>query len=469
MRTKIICTVGPACDSPKTLRELIQAGTRIFRLNFSHGNAKDFQPLVQKLKNIEEELDTGITLLQDLSGPKIRTGELEESPLNVAAGEVIQMGLSASRPSEREKFIPFDHPEILKELVPGDTIRLSDGGLKFRVERGGQEVAVLEALTPGLITSRKGVSFPGKKTGLTAMTEKDRQDLKDGVDLGMDAAALSFVQGPEDIARAKSILTRKGVQMPVIAKLERQVAVDRLEDILNIADGVMVARGDLGLECPLPSLPTLQKRIIRECNRAAKPVIVATQMLLSMVDNSMPTRAETTDVANAILDGTDCLMLSEETAVGKYPVECVNYMADIACAAEDLYFEYSVDPVENPNKPPESYLSYAACMLAQKIKSKALVAHTDSGATARLLSASRPAQQIYGLTPAKKVGKYLNFSWGVNPVFISENPEDHLRRVEKYIQENPNFYSGEKFVITAGHPKSGEKHAPTNLLKILTK
>jgi pyruvate kinase len=469
MRTKIICTIGPASDSPGILKELVQSGIRMFRLNFSHGNAKDFQTLVRRLRDVEEATGAQITLLQDLSGPKIRTGELPKSPLKVSEGETVLMGDSGSRPEGEENFIPFDHPELIDELAPGDTVRLSDGGLKFRVESRKGRVLTLLSMTPGLITSRKGVSFPGKKSKLPALTEKDKVDLEEGLELGMDAVALSFVQGPEDIARAKAVITRKGYRTPVIAKLERQVAVDRLEEILNIADGVMVARGDLGLECPLASLPTLQKRIIRACNRRSKPVIVATQMLLSMVDNSMPTRAETTDVANAILDGADALMLSEETAVGKYPVQCVQYMADIARAAEELYFESDPEPVRHSGNCPESYLSYAACLLAGNIKGRALVAHTDSGSTARLLSACRPAQEIFGLTPFRAVAKYLNLSWGVKPVLIPEEPEDHLRRVEKYIQENHDFYSGEKLVITAGHPKSGQTHAPTNLLKIFVK
>lgn len=469
MRTKIICTVGPSSNSSKILSNLVKSGVRIFRLNFSHGKASDFKLIVQRLRDIEEELEVGLTLLQDLSGPKIRTGEINPSPMRVSPEEIVFMGTTEACPANNKKFIPFEHPELLAELGTGDIVRLSDGGLKFKVEAVRSGLVGMKALTHGLITSRKGVSFPGKKTNVPAMTEKDHIDLEHGVEMGMDAVALSFVQGPEDIARAKAVLTRKCCNIPVIAKLERQVAVDRLQDILNIADGIMVARGDLGLECPLPTLPTLQKRIIRSCNEAAKPVIVATQMLLSMVDNTMPTRAETTDVANAIIDGADCLMLSEETAVGQYPVECAQYMADIAREAEDLYFEQSTGPVEHQRKNPESFLSYAACLLAKNINGRALVAHTDSGSTARLLSACRPEQQIFGITPFSSVSRYLNFSWGVIPVLVPEKPEDHLQRVEKYIQDNSRFYSGEKMVITAGHPKSGVKHAPTNLLKIFTK
>ena len=263
--------------------------------------------------------------------------------VTISIGQEILMGPGEPEKNKQENFLPFENKEILESLSPGDIVRLSDGGLKFEVVAREGELVKLKAFNAGLISSRKGISFPGKKTSLNALTEKDRQDLIDGLKLGIDAVALSFVQGPEDIASAKAIIDKHGRWVPVIAKLERQIAVERLQDILNIADGIMVARGDLGLECPLSSLPTLQKRIIKACNQAAKPVIVATQMLLSMLTNPMPTRAETTDIANAILDGADCLMLSEETAIGRYPVQAVEYMREIALEAEELYFEQKTE------------------------------------------------------------------------------------------------------------------------------
>jgi len=468
MHTKMIATIGPACRDRYTIKRLVDQGVRIFRLNFSHGSGRDFEPIINDLKSVEEEIQKTLTIMQDLSGPKIRAGELRQSPMTIHAGDELFMGPSESQ-NRSEPFLPFDHPEILHDLRSGDEVRVSDGGLRFEVMERHGDIARLKADNSGIITSRKGITFPGIKASIAALTAKDREDLALGLDLGVDAVAMSFVQCPEDVASAKHLIEKKGRWIPVIAKLERQVAVNRLEEILKIADGIMVARGDLGLECPLSSLPTLQKRIISACNQASKPVIVATQMLLSMVSNPMPTRAETTDVANAVLDGTDCLMLSEETAIGQYPVQAVSYMREIAEEAEKFFFELGTSPIEPKNKASENFIGYGACLLAQNISGKALVAHTDSGATARIISSCRPVQTIYGLSPSRDTQKFLNFSWGVVPVHIPEEPRDHLQRTEKFVEEFPGFMSGDELVITAGHPKEEVESSPTNLLKIYRK
>ena len=469
MHTKIIATIGPACSEKHMIQRLVEQNVRIFRLNFSHGEAADFEPIVADIRKVEEELQTGLTIMQDLSGPKIRAGELKESPMNINVGDEVFMGPSGEM-DRFESYLPFDHPEILHALKKGDEVRLSDGGLRFEVREMQGEIARMKADNNGIITSRKGVTFPGIKASISALTDKDREDLSNGLDMGVDAAAMSFVQSPEDVAMAKDVIGKKGRWIPVIAKLERQVALNRLDEILKIADGIMVARGDLGLETPLSSLPTLQKRIIAACNQASKPVIVATQMLLSMVSNPMPTRAETTDVANAVLDGTDCLMLSEETAIGQYPVEAVRYMGEIAEEAEKYFFELGISPVKpKQQKASENFIGYGACLLAQNIDAKALVAHTESGATARLISSCRPVQTIYGLSPSPDTQKFLNFSWGVIPVLIPEEPHDHLQRTEDFVDGFPGFMEGDDLVITAGHPKPGVDRSPTNLLKIYKK
>lgn len=468
MHTKIIATIGPACNEKKIITGLVQKGVRIFRLNFSHGKAQDFEIIIKRIRQVEKETNSSLTILQDLSGPKIRTGDLLESPMTINAGEDILMGPSELA-HKHLRYIPFDHEKILMDLKPGDIVRVSDGGLKFEVVEQKEKMVRLVAADAGIITSRKGVSFPGIKTSIAALTAKDKQDLADGLSLGIDAVALSFVQGPEDIAEAKDIIQEQGTWIPVVAKLEREIALKRLQEIIDICDVVMVARGDLGLECPLPSLPTLQKRIIAECNQAAKPVIVATQMLLSMVHNPMPTRAETTDVANAVLDGADCLMLSEETAVGQYPLESVGYMGQIAEEAEKLFFERETSPLEPKKSGGENFLAFAACLMAQKVDARALVAHTDSGFTARLISSCRPRQPIYGLSPNINMQKYMNFSWGVTSINISEKPQDHLQRTELFAENNADFSPGDKLIITAGHPKSGQERSLTNLLKIYRK
>lgn len=468
MHTKIIATIGPACRDEQTIKKFVSMGVRIFRLNFSHGSAEEFIEIINRIRSIEKEFHISLTILQDLSGPKIRAGDLEKSPMSINSGDEVCMGPSDFS-NECPLYIPFDHPQILADLKVGDIVKVSDGGLKFEVIAIEEQMVRLLSADAGIITSRKGVSFPGIKTSISALTAKDKTDLVDGLSLGIDAVALSFVQGPEDIAEAKDIIEENGRWVPVVAKLEREIALKRLEEIIDIADVIMVARGDLGLECPLPSLPTLQKRIITACNHASKPVIVATQMLLSMVQNPMPTRAETTDVANAVLDGADCLMLSEETAIGKYPVESVSYMKEISTEAENLFFERGQSPVEPVKDGGESFLAYAACLMADKVKAKALVAHTDSGFTARLISSCRPVQAIYGLSPNKNMQKYMNFSWGVTSVDIPEEPQDHLQRTENFVEGFERFLSGDNLVITAGHPKSGQERSLTNLLKIYRK
>ncbi len=470
MRTKIIATIGPASNSPEVLERLIQTGVRIFRLNFSHGDASAFRDLIALLRKLEHEHRVPLTLLQDLSGPKIRIGELRQGSITLGKGDRVVLGPCGAEMVRDLPFIPFDNLPVLESLETGDTVVLSDGVLQFMItEQLPLGAFEMECLNDGILTSRKGLALPGKPVNLPAMTEKDKRDLRDGLALGVDACALSYVQTPEDILTAKAIIKEHGKNIPVVAKLERQNAVDRLEEILEVTDVVMVARGDLGVECPLPKLPAMQKRIIHACNKAAKPVIVATQMLLSMVNNPVPTRAETTDVANAVLDGADCVMLSEETAMGSFPVETVKFMVEIAQQAENLRFEESrvLPPDETKGTP--DFLAYSACLLAEKTNADAIVSHSMSGASARLLSARKPRQIIYGLTPDSEALRALNFSWGVMPEGVNEALSGHLERAEHFIETHTAFPSGTNAVITAGQPKPGTKARGTNLVKIYHK
>ncbi|MCL1984996.1 MAG: pyruvate kinase [Betaproteobacteria bacterium] len=470
MRTKIVATIGPASNNKAMLKKLITAGVRIFRLNFSHGDASLFVDIIRFIRELEAELQIPVTIMQDLSGPKIRLGNLSVASIEIAKNDMLLLGPSDAATSELP-YLPFDHPEILESLVRGDRMVLADGGLQFTVnERRNDGLVLLQASNNGIVTSRKGLALPGKATKIAALTAKDKKDLADGLILGVDAVAISYVQTPDDVREAKNIIMAAGKNIPVVVKLERQGAVDRLDEILRETDVVMVARGDLGIECPMPELPTLQKRIIRVCNAACKPVIVATQMLLSMVNNPMPTRAETTDVANAVLDGADCVMLSEETAMGNYPVETVHFMRQIALKAEELLLEqhHLQEPPED--KGIEEYLAYSACLLAKKTNAKAIVSHSMSGASARLVSARRPPQIIYGLTPEAEVVKHLNFSWGVQPVFVSDIKESsHVVRVEHFIDQEPQFKTDDTVIITAGQPKPSDQRRGTNLVKIYRK
>lgn len=468
MKTKIIATLGPACSSPEKLSQLIEAGARIFRLNFSHGSASDFTEIINNIRRLEHRHNVTITILQDLAGPKIRIGILDEGTITFKKGDNAFLG--PNRPASLDiPYIPFTKQEILEGLEEDDRLVLADGTLQFLVKAKAPGGFIIEADNSGIVTSRKGLALPGKSIKLPALTDKDKADLLDGMRLGVDAVALSYVQTPEDILEARAIIKGAGRNIPICAKLERQNAVDRLDEILAVTDIIMVARGDLGIECPLPQLPTMQKRIIEACNRAGKPVIVATQMLLSMVNNPVPTRAETTDVANAVLDGADCVMLSEETAMGNYPVATVAFMSRIAGEAEELLLERKrclgfPQPEETPD-----FLSYSACLLASRDNAAALVAHSMSGSSGRSLSAQRPSQPIFVLTPDHTVLRHLNFSWGVTPCLAEDGMPGHLERAEFFVDTNPRFAPGDKVVITAGQPRYGEPPKGTNLVKIYTK
>ncbi|MDR2050554.1 MAG: pyruvate kinase [Deltaproteobacteria bacterium] len=469
MKTKIIATVGPACDSPEKMKELINSGVSIFRLNFSHGDSRQFKDIVDNIRALETELQIPVTVLQDLAGPKIRIGDLA-APLTFQAGDTAILGADCGDRHMERPFIPFTDEKILENMEEGDRLVLADGTLQLLVlEKLPDGLFVLQAQNSGIVTSRKGLALPGKSVRVPALTDKDKQDLRAGLSLGVDAVALSYVQTPEDILEAREIILSRGKNVPIVAKLERQNAVDRLEDILRVADVIMVARGDLGIECPLPALPGMQKRIIRACNRACKPVIVATQMLLSMVNSPAPTRAETTDVANAVLDGADCVMLSEETAMGSFPVETVRFMRWITGEAEKLLEEHglrhNLPELDNASE----FLSYSACLLADKTDSVGIAAHSMSGASGRSLSARKPRQPVYAITPKQSVLRHLNFSWGVVPVLVSDALKGHLERTEKFIDDFDGFKKGDNIVITAGQPHPGEEALGTNLVKIYRK
>ncbi|MEF3696549.1 pyruvate kinase [Desulfolutivibrio sp.] len=473
MQTKIVATLGPASMHPETMRQMVAAGVRIFRLNFSHSDAAYFIPAIKTIREIEGEMGIPLTALGDLCGPKIRIGEVEGSPKQVNKGEYLHLGLPDERPADGDlSFVSLDIPELLAGLDVGMPVNLSDGLLQFKVAKvvKANRLFELEAQNAGFLSSHKGIAFPGKHHPMPALTQKDIKDLHEGIDVGIDAVALSFVQSANDVADVKEHIKAHEAWIPVVAKLERQNAVENLDDILKITDVVMVARGDLGLECPIPELPIIQKKIIRACRHAQKPVIVATQMLLSMVHNPIPTRAESTDVANAILDGADCVMLSEETAIGDYPVETVKVMRQIS----DEALSYYLERIEGPFAPkkernPAKYLAYAASLLATNVDAPALISHTVSGDTARILSSRRPAQPIYALTPDTRVLRALNFAWGVKPRLITGDDRRHMDRVEEYVEACPDFKAGEPVVITAGRPTPGNPSTGTNEIKIYYK
>ena len=473
MRTKIVATVGPATCEREKLAQLAEEGVSVFRLNFSHGDPDFFRGVVANIRDIEKECGRPLSIMQDLPGPKIRIGILPEGRIELRRGDRLVLGRER-REQEELPFIPFDHPRILAALVPGDTLVLADGGMSFRIEEKVEdERFIMSAQESGAISSRKGLALPGKSLALPAITDQDREKLALGMELGVDAVAISFVQTVEDVHQIKALLHSYGRDdIPVVAKLERQnAAVDNLDKIVAATDIVMVARGDLGVECPMPELPALQQHIIHTCNRAGKPVIVATQMLLSMVNTPVPTRAEVTDVANAVLDGADCVMLSDETAAGNYPIEAVRYMRRITDEAEK--YMLATAKLEAPKDATDTsrFLAYTACLLARTENACAIVAHSVTGGAARMLAECRPAQTIYALTSNTVVEHALNFVWGVQPYFIpvGDSSISHLRRVQNFIATSSKFPLGQDVVITAGEYAPGEQKRRTNLVKIYHK
>ena len=464
MRSKIVATIGPASSDYQIMKSMVEYGVRIFRLNFSHSNAETFVPVIKAIRELENETNIPLTIMGDLCGPKIRIGEVLGSPLQIDKGRTLALGT----PDMRDKaggeftFISLDVPELLHGLMVGMPVSLSDGMLQFTVTTVVKEHQLFEikAHNAGLLTSNKGIAFPGKFHPMPAMTAKDRVDLHEGLDVGIDAVALSFVQNQQDILDLRAEIVKHGTWIPIVAKLERKNAVDNLDSILAATDAIMVARGDLALECPLTELPVIQKRLIRAARHAQKGVIVATQMLLSMVKNPLPTRAEVTDVANAIIDGADCVMLSEETAIGSYPVEAVKLINGLAEHAEDYFFERVQGPyAPKKEKNPAKYLAYGACLLADNLEGAGLVCHSRSGATARLLSSRRPTQPIYALTTDERVLRSFNFFFGLEPCRADSAIDSHLRRAESFIQNDERFKPGDILVITSGQPTPGQVRA----------
>ena len=470
--TKIIATIGPATESYEAVRELVHSGARIFRLNFSHGGRDFFAKMVQIIRDLEEETGYTLTILQDLSGPKIRTCDVGLGTLEISKGTEVLVGTPEKYKKADAPFICLDIPDMFVGIKEGDTVALSDGMLRFTVIKVEEENLLrLRANNSGMAPPRKGITFPGKTTPLAPLTEKDKADLAIGMELGVDVVAMSFVQKPEDICNLRAEMLQYGRRVPIIAKLERTAALDNLDRILEEADGIMVARGDLGLELNLWELPVAQKRIIKACNKAAKPVIVATQMLLSMVNSPMATRAETTDVANAILDGADCVMLSEETAIGRYFGETVRFMREVANEIEAFYFDTREGVViqHGDVDHPSTFMAYAAALLAGKTKADAIVCHSTSGATSRILSACRPQAPIYCLSSDSLARHFANFSWGVIPALPPANVQGHQERAEEFVRLSPVFKEGDIVVLTAGHPEKGKTVTQTNVVKLYEK
>ncbi len=461
-KTKIVCTLGPASDSPERIEELIKAGMDVARLNFSFGTRDYHRRLIDAVRNISEHLGKPVAILMDLAGPKIRIGKLS-SPVTLHRGERVVLTTDEQGGGKK---IPLSHPEVLSHLREGYTIHLADGSIKLKVVEVSEarDEVTAEVIEGGFLTSYKGVNFPDVPLGISPLTDKDLKDLEFGLKKGVDWVALSFVRSAEDVKRLKEIMTEKGEDVPVIAKIERREAVDNLQRILEVADGIMIARGDLGVELPLEEVPVVQKMAIKMANRVGKPVITATQMLKSMVVQAQPTRAEVTDVANAVLDGSDAVMLSEETAAGKYPVEAVRMMDRIIKKAESMYPYLP----ELPSKTVTESIASSAAKISAELGADAVVTFTRTGTSAIQLSRYRPPVPILVAAHDHRTLRRLSLVWGCIPLMLASQDAAIEELIREVVQEGLRLgILGERgqIVVTSGFP-FGEP-GTTNTLRVL--
>lgn len=462
--TKIVSTLGPASNTPETIKALAEAGVNVFRLNFSHGSHDDHRKNVEYIRAAEKEIGRPLAILCDMQGPKLRIGVFKDGAVELHIGDRFRLDMSPEPGDEHRVCLP--HPEIFQAMTRGMDLLLNDGLVRLRVDDFGKDFAETSVIIGGRLSNKKGVNVPGVPLPIDALTEKDKVDLQAALDMGADMIGLSFVQRPEDLLLARSLINDRAW---IVSKIEKPAALERLDEIIRLSDGIMVARGDLGVEVPPEKVPVLQKKIIRACRKGGKPVIVATQMLESMVSNPTPTRAEASDVATAVFDAADAVMLSAETAAGAYPVEAVTLMNKIIMETEshDLYRKY-LDAVRlPPEQTPESAITVAARVTAETLAdATAIVSYTISGATAGRVSRERPYIPILCMTPSTSVARKMSLFWGIESVVCSKLDllTDVAHQASGYCQEVFDSKPGEKIIMTAGLPFNVTGN--TNLLHI---
>jgi pyruvate kinase len=463
-KTKIICTLGPATTG-ETYLGLAEAGMDVARLNFAHGTQAEHAERISALRALEARTGRRLAILQDLAGPKVRTGKLLREPLGLKPGE--EVWLTAGKPRE-EREVPVAYPELTREVGAGQRILLADGTIELEVVRPEEGRLRCRVLVGGELTSHKGINLPAATLTTPSVTQKDVLDLRFGIRHGVDLLALSFVRGPEDVRRVRELTRAEAPSLPLIAKIEKHEALRNIDAIISEVDGLMVARGDLGVEIPLEQVPHVQKELIAKANRAGKPVITATQMLRSMVDSPRPTRAEAADVANAIYDGTDAVMLSEETAIGRYPLEAVRYMCRIAEETEN-HLDYPALLRQKGDYKEQGRISdavsHAACVMAQDLGASLIVTLTESGKTARVIARFRPRQPVLAVTPNEATAHGLKLIWGVVPVLAGLSKERFdFAALKKIALESGLARRGEAVVIAGvSDPKVP---GATNLVKV---
>ena len=460
---KIVATLGPATSTPEKINQLFAAGVDVFRLNFSHGQRDDHRARLDTIRALEKETGRPIGILADMQGPKLRLGTFAEGRIKLAAGKHFRLDLDKA-PGDDER-APLPHPEIFAALEPGTELLLNDGNVRLKVESCGEQFAETAVLAGGELSDRKGVNVPNAVLPVTALTAKDRSDLAFALDMGVDWVALSFVQRPEDVAEARKLVAGRA---GIMVKLEKPAAVRRLAEIVELSDALMVARGDLGVEMPLEAVPGLQKQIIRAARKAGKPVVVATQMLESMIQAPVPTRAEVSDVANAVYEGADAVMLSAESASGAYPVEAVTMMDRIAGTVESgPGFQSIIDSLRTPPEPTTpSAIMAAVHEVTQTLHARAIICWTKTGTTALRAAHERAEAPIIALTPSVDTARRLSLVWGLHCLVTEEvhSLDEMVDRAVDFAADEGFATVGDRVVITGGVPLGVT--GTTNMLRV---
>lgn len=466
-RTKIVATLGPATSNPEMIAKLIQAGANVFRLNFSHGSKEDHKNNIDSIRAESKRLNRPIGVLQDLQGPKIRTATFKDGKVELKEGAKFNLTCDDDSPGDIKR-VGVTYTGLCNDVKVGDALLLDDGRLALEVTALKGQVIQTKVTLGGILSNNKGINIPNADLSIPALTDKDVEDLLYGAELDVDWVAMSFVRSRDDLLLARHYLARAGSRARLMAKIEKPSAVDRFDEILSEVDGVMVARGDLGVELPPERVPIIQKRLIRLCQEAGKPVVTATQMLESMISSPTPTRAEASDVANAIYDGTDAVMLSAETAVGQYPEKAIEMMHRIAMSVEDgISYQDSMRNKYPPTRGTTAdAISQSACRMASELDAQVIVTFTSSGTTAMRVSRNRPIAPILAVTPSELAYRQMSIVWGVVPAVGKDinNTDEMVDAASKSIKEKKLADEGARFVITAGVPFG--MRGTTNLIRV---
>ncbi|MEM7708025.1 MAG: pyruvate kinase [Pseudomonadota bacterium] len=454
-KTCIIATVGPASSDQNTLERLIDAGVNVFRLNFSHGEPEDHAAVVERIRAAEKRTVRAIGILQDLQGPKIRTTRFADGPVNLTEGNTFRLTCDDDSPGDENR-VGVTYPGLARDTKAGETLLLADGRLELEVTEVQGETLVTRVVRGGPLSNNKGINVPGSDLKIPALSEQDAAHIKVGAELNVDWVAMSFVRSRDDILLARHYLDRYASRAKLMAKIEKPSAIERFADILEEADGIMIARGDLGVELSVDRVPMVQKKLIRLCREAGKPVVTATQMLESMTTSPTPTRAEASDVANAIFDGTDAVMLSAETAVGDYPTETVGVMNQIALSVEaDEGYQKAMSETQiSVEASLADSVASAACQMASAINAKVIVTFSSSGSTALRVARHRVTQYVLAITPNRESYQQLAMSWGIDPVLAEDirDSDEMVARANEVITQTGIAQPGDYYVITAGVP-----------------